>query len=308
MGDVLPPGQMQSSANHQEQEDHHATSRLHPPQSDPGDSPLSQVLGRNSALQNDLGWRTRINVCAKANRMLGFLGRNLKVCSVKIKELAYKALIRPTAEYACAAWEPHNDKHVSNLEKVQRRAARLMLNRHRKTSSVGDVLQQLKWSTLQHRRWTIRLTMCCTRSPPVKHVQGALNSNGSLQPASGRSHHSLQYQCCSCHADYRSSTFFPRSQGPEQTPPQMQFCPPPLAPSGQRYHPPPSKFPNCSSFSSVSLSTHELQAILLFLKTNKNNKCSKESKYTPVLIFLLFSSVTFRFVEVKKNFFFFLTN
>lgn len=30
---------------------------------------------------------------AKVNRMLGFLRRNLKVCSVKIKELAYKALI-----------------------------------------------------------------------------------------------------------------------------------------------------------------------------------------------------------------------
>ena len=49
MGDVLPPGQMQLSANHQEQEDQPAISRLHPPRSDPGDSPLSQVLGHNTA-------------------------------------------------------------------------------------------------------------------------------------------------------------------------------------------------------------------------------------------------------------------
>ena len=45
--------------------------------------------------QCDLGWGTRINnVWAKANRMLGFLKSFLKVCSAKIKELTYKALIR----------------------------------------------------------------------------------------------------------------------------------------------------------------------------------------------------------------------
>ena len=47
-------------------------------------------------LQFEFGRGTHIdNVCAKANRMLGFLRRNLKVCSVIIKELAYEALIQP---------------------------------------------------------------------------------------------------------------------------------------------------------------------------------------------------------------------
>ena len=47
-------------------------------------------------LQLDFGRGTHIdNVCAKANRMLGFLRRNLKVCSVNIKEFAYEALIQP---------------------------------------------------------------------------------------------------------------------------------------------------------------------------------------------------------------------
>ena len=36
-------------------------------------------------------------------------------------------------------WDPDNDKHVSNVEKIQRRAARFVLNRHRNTSSVGDM-------------------------------------------------------------------------------------------------------------------------------------------------------------------------
>ena len=118
---------------------------------------------------------------------------------------SYKALIRPITEYAFAVWDPHKDKHISNLEKIQRRAAHFVLNRHWNTSSVGDLLQQLKWSTLQHRHGTIRLTMlykittgqACVRCPDLK-----------LQPASGRrSRHSLQYQCFSCRTDYRSNTF-----------------------------------------------------------------------------------------------------
>ena len=38
--------------------------------------------------------------------MLGFLRRNLKVCSVKIKDLTYKALIQPITEYAS-----HSEHH-----------------------------------------------------------------------------------------------------------------------------------------------------------------------------------------------------
>ena len=101
--------------------------------------PSAKYLG--VTLQCDLGWGTHINnVCAKANRTLGFLRRNPKGCSVKIKELAYKALIRPITEYACAMWDPHNDKHVSNIGKFQKRTARFAPNRHRNTSSVGDML------------------------------------------------------------------------------------------------------------------------------------------------------------------------
>ena len=50
MGDVLLPGQIQLTANHQEQEDQPSTSRLHPPRSDPGDSPLSQAVGCDTAV------------------------------------------------------------------------------------------------------------------------------------------------------------------------------------------------------------------------------------------------------------------
>ena len=75
--------------------------------------------------------------------MLGFLRRNLKVASTKIK-LSYKAMVHPLIKYANTVWEPHCSKHISSIEDVQGRAARFVLNGHRSSSSVEDMLHQLK--------------------------------------------------------------------------------------------------------------------------------------------------------------------
>ena len=45
------------------------------------------------------------------------------------------------------------------MKKVQRRAARFVQNRYRNTSSVGEILEQLEWPTLQQRRKDARITM-----------------------------------------------------------------------------------------------------------------------------------------------------
>ena len=91
--------------------------------------------------------------------MLGFLRRNLRICSSKTKELAYKSLVRPIVEYASCVWDPYTNQDVDKIERIQRRAARFVLNRHRNTSSVSDMLEELQWTSLQDRRRSIRLTM-----------------------------------------------------------------------------------------------------------------------------------------------------
>ena len=45
------------------------------------------------------------------------------------------------------------------LESVQRRAARFAMNDYHPTSSVTDMINKLKWNSLNHRRDTIRLQM-----------------------------------------------------------------------------------------------------------------------------------------------------
>ena len=47
---------------------------------------------------------------AKGNRALRFIKRNIKTKSGVTKELAYKALVRPTLEYASTVWSPHLKK------------------------------------------------------------------------------------------------------------------------------------------------------------------------------------------------------
>jgi hypothetical protein len=47
-------------------------------------------------ITNKLQWDQHINnITAKANKTLGFLRRNLKIPSIRIKEQAYQTLVRP---------------------------------------------------------------------------------------------------------------------------------------------------------------------------------------------------------------------
>ena len=52
----------------------------------------------------------------RASKMLGFLRRNLKIGSRKVKERAYKARMRPILEYASSVWDPHTKKSISKIE------------------------------------------------------------------------------------------------------------------------------------------------------------------------------------------------
>jgi len=48
---------------------------------------------------------------------------------------------------------------INKIEMVQQRAARYVTNRQRNTSSVGDMLQHLKWRSLEDRHRDARLVM-----------------------------------------------------------------------------------------------------------------------------------------------------
>ena len=83
---------------------------------------------------------------------MGFLRRNLALAPRHTKEVAYKTLVRPQLEYVTPIWNPYHKLQIQEVEKVQRKAARWTCRRWRNTSSVGDMLDELEWPSLEARR------------------------------------------------------------------------------------------------------------------------------------------------------------
>jgi len=112
-------------------------------------------------MQDDLSWSRHMDsVAARANRTVGFLRRNFRDCSTKVRSATYTSMARPTLEYASSVWDPHKQKDIQLLEKVQRRAARYACNNYhdRSPGAVTRLLQQLQWDSLEQRRHHNRLS------------------------------------------------------------------------------------------------------------------------------------------------------
>jgi len=71
--------------------------------------------------------------------------------STLVKSSLYLSLVRPILspilEYASTIWSPHHKNHIQLIEAVQRKAARLAVNRYSRYQSVTDTLKQLDWPT-----------------------------------------------------------------------------------------------------------------------------------------------------------------
>ena len=161
-------------------------------------------------MTNTMQWNTHINTTAKkANQTLGFIKRNLKCCPKKTKETAYKMLVRPKLEYCSSVWDPYQQTQTQKLEKVQRRAARFVQNNYSREASVTNMMTDLKWQPLQHRRTADRLIILYK----ITHYLVAIPSLPYLQPSHGRTrqHHPYMYTHYAPSTDIFKFSFFPRT-------------------------------------------------------------------------------------------------
>ncbi len=111
-------------------------------------------------ISQNLSWNTHINrISNSANRTLGFLKRNIETKNEKVRELAYKSLVRPQLEYASTVWSPHTQLNTDKIEKVQRRAVRWVKHNYSTYDSVTTMQTNLGWRTLADRRIDSRLVM-----------------------------------------------------------------------------------------------------------------------------------------------------
>ena len=162
-------------------------------------------------LSSTLSWDNHVNkITAKANRTLGFVKRNLGKCPSNIKAQAYQALVRPHLEYTSSAWDPYTSKHKSQIEMVQRRAARFVTSTYSKEpGTVTKILKDLEWPTLEKRREVSRLTLMYK----LLHGQAAIQLPTYIQRLSPRTrlYHPERFRQMTTHKEVYQASFFPRT-------------------------------------------------------------------------------------------------
>jgi hypothetical protein len=68
-------------------------------------------------MNTSMTWKDHVEeVCGKANRTIGFVKRNLNISAPRIKDCAYKTLVRPQLEYASSVWDPYHQKDINRIE------------------------------------------------------------------------------------------------------------------------------------------------------------------------------------------------
>ena len=93
------------------------------------------VLGRTTKPQKDLGVTFSADMkvseqCGiaawKGNQILGLIRRTITYKEKQVIVPLYKAIVRPHLEYCIQAWRPYRKKNIGKLERIQRRATKMI--------------------------------------------------------------------------------------------------------------------------------------------------------------------------------------
>ena len=81
-------------------------------------------------LDHKLSWHPHIEtLCHKANHTLGFLKRNMYNLPMYLRECSYKQIILPMLDYCSSIWDPYHQNAINQIEMIQHRAARFVINK-----------------------------------------------------------------------------------------------------------------------------------------------------------------------------------
>ena len=102
-------------------------------------------------IDNKLDFGKHINsIVGRANRVLGMIRISFACLNIQMFLNKYTALVRPLLEYCVQVWSPYKIGQIKLLERVQRRATRLVPQL--KYLCYDDRLAQLGLTRLEERR------------------------------------------------------------------------------------------------------------------------------------------------------------
>ena len=163
-------------------------------------------------ITDNLDWGQHVSeISCKATKTMGFLWHNLAFAPRHTKEVAYKVLVRPQLEYAAPILHLYHATQIAQVEKMPRTAARWTCSRWRNTSSVGDMLDELEWPSIEARREQSSLAFFYK----IHSGTVSLDKDKYLTPApnirSARAAHEFQYTRYHAYGEALNNSFFPRT-------------------------------------------------------------------------------------------------
>ena len=159
-------------------------------------------------ITEDLKWDSHIAMCIKkANRMIGMIRRTFTYMDEEMFLSLYKTFIRPMVEYSPQVWNPHLARNIGELEKVQRRATKIVPRL--RNMPYEERLLALKLYPLEERR--LRGDMIAT----YKMMNGLIDiDRGKLIPLNmsnaGTRSHNYQLMGMHCNTMWRKNFFSQR--------------------------------------------------------------------------------------------------
>ena len=100
-------------------------------------------------LDESLSWNAHVNyLISKVGKRIGILGSTRRSISMHTAGIIYKSFILPVLDYCDTVWNCCGRTNADNIEKLQRRAARIFMQ----TNSSDEALAHLKYDTLGLRR------------------------------------------------------------------------------------------------------------------------------------------------------------
>ena len=127
---------------------------FHMTDKDGNNIPLKETLVEKDLgvhVDNNLNFQHHIHkAVSKANQTLGLLRRTFRYMDKDTFTALYKSRVRPILEYANSVWSPRHKKDIDEIEKVQRRATKMVPGL--KDQDYETRLRILKLPSLKYRR------------------------------------------------------------------------------------------------------------------------------------------------------------
>jgi len=112
-------------------------------------------------------------------------------------------------EYCSSVWSPFSDSGISQIEAIQRRAARWAMRDYSRTSSVTDMLGKLGWRRLELRSIDQRLCMFHGITHSLVAIPSEDYITRNTRPP--RTSHDMAYKQIQTSSDFYKFSFFPRT-------------------------------------------------------------------------------------------------